>query len=435
MVSSLSAAEGTVRPGPLAGVRVLDLGDPLTIYAGKLLADLGADVLLVEPPGGVPARELPPFFHEQPGPATSLSFWFFNTSKRSLTCDLQTADGRALFARLAATAQIVLEGPPPGGLDALGVGYRRFHAELPALVWASISGFGSTGPHAGWLVDDLAGIAMSGILTLSGYPDRPPVQLPGNQGWYAASIQAAQGVLLALRVAERHGIGQLVDVSMQEALSLAQETAMQTWDMRREVRKRQGEARLMPGVGTYECADGHIYSMVGIPGFGATWRVLVGWMAEQGMAEDLGEERWQNILNNMNMRELTQLWSNPERLAEVQAQFAHVNEVLERFYRRFPKQVLYEEGQRRRILIGPANTAQDLLNDAQLLARGWFKRVEHPELGTSVTYPGPPYRLASSPWRIARRPPLPGEHNAEIYAGELGLSASDLATLAAAHAI
>src|SRR5579885_1095868 len=143
MVSSLSAAEGTVRPGPLAGVRVLDLGDPLTIYAGKLLADLGADVILVEPPGGVPARELPPFFHEQPGPATSLTFWFFNTSKRSVTCNLDTADGRALFARLLSTAQIVLEGPPPGGLNALGVGYHQLHAELRALVWASISGFGS----------------------------------------------------------------------------------------------------------------------------------------------------------------------------------------------------------------------------------------------------------------------------------------------------
>ncbi|HLZ69330.1 MAG TPA: CoA transferase [Dehalococcoidia bacterium] len=435
MVSPSSAAiESNARPGPLTGVRVLDLGDPLTIYAGKLLADLGADVILVEPPGGVPARNLPPFFHEQSGPATSLTFWFFNTSKRSVTCDLHTADGRALFARLVPTAQIVLEGGPPGGLDELGIGFQRFHAELPALIWAGISGFGSTGPRAGWLADDLVGIAMSGILTLSGYPDRPPVQLPGNQGWYAAGIQAAQGLLLALRVAEQHGAGQFVDVSMQEALSLAQETAMQTWDMRREVRKRQGEARLMPGVGTYECADGHLYSMVGIPGFGANWQVLAGWMAEQGMAEDLGNEHWQNILNSMNIRELTQLWSNPEKLADLQAQYAHVNDVLERFYKRFSKQYLYEEGQRRRLLIGPANTARDLLNDAQLAARGWFQQVEHPELQQTVTYPGPPYRLARSPWQIARRPPLPGEHNIEVF-GTLGLSPADLATLTAAHAI
>ncbi len=433
--SSAAATEHEARPGPLAGVRVLDLGDPLTIYASKLLADLGADVILVEPPGGVAARNLPPFYQDQPGAATSLTFWFFNTSKRSVTCDLNSADGRALFAKLVGTAQIVLEGDPPGGLDALGVGYQRFHQEQPALVWASITGFGSSGPHAGWLADDLVGIAMSGIMTLSGYPDRPPVQLPGNQGWYAAGIQAAQGVLLALRLAEACGIGQFVDVSMQEALSLAQETAMQTWDMRREVRKRQGEARLMPGVGTYECADGHLYSMVGIPGFGANWQVLAGWMAEQGMAEDLGSEHWQSILNNMNMRELTKLWSNPEKLAEVQQQYGHVNEVLARFYQRFTKQYLYEEGQRRRILIGPANTAKDLLNDAQLAARNWFQQVEHPELDDTVTYPGPPYRLAKSPWQIARRPPLPGEHNRELWQGELGCEPHELAALTATRAI
>lgn len=421
--------------GPLDGVRVLDLGDPLGLYATKLLADLGADVILIEPPGGVAARRLPPFYHDDPSPDRSLSFWFYATSRRSVTCDLRSADGRRLFADLAKTAQVVVSGGMPGELDALGVGYERFKRDQPALIWASVTGFGDSGPHANWLSSDLIAVAMSGIMTLAGYPDRPPYRPPEGQGVTAAGIQAAQGILMALRVAERDGIGQHVEISMQEALSMAQETAMQTYDMRGDVRKRIGESRLLPGVGTYACADGYIYSMVGIPGFGAPWPVLAGWMAEEGMAEDLTDQRWLSMLANVNMREMTRLMSDPERLAEMTKQFTHVNDVLERFYARHPKQYLYEEGQRRRLLIGAVNTPRDLAENKQLNARGWFQHVDHPELADTIIYPGPPFRLAESPWRIGRRPPLVGEHNAEIWGSELGYSGEELSALAGVGAI
>jgi len=370
MTTPLTPEQQSALPGPLRGVRVLDLGDPLAMYTGKLLADLGADVILIEPPGGVPARSLPPFYHDVPGPTTSLPFWFWATSRRSVTCNLDTVDGRALFRRLAGTAAVVLDGGAPDRLEALEAGFSVCRRDNPALVWASVSGFGRSGPHAGWSAPDLVAIAMSGVLTLSGFPDRPPAQLPGEQGLLAAGIQAAQGVLLALRVAERTGRGQVVEVSMQEALSLAQETAMQTWDMQHVVRKRTGDARLLPGIGTYPCADGYVYSLVGVPGFGAPWSVLAAWMAEEGMADDLVEERWQTLLGSLNVRELTRLLADPDQLAEMQGKFAHVNQVLGRFYARFPKERLYEQGQQRRLLIGPVNTAADLVHDRQLNARG-----------------------------------------------------------------
>jgi crotonobetainyl-CoA:carnitine CoA-transferase CaiB-like acyl-CoA transferase len=175
--------------------------------------------------------------------------------------------------------------------------------------------------------------------------------------------------------------------------------------------------------------------MVGIPGFGAPWSVLAAWMAEVGMAEDLAEARWQSLLMNVNMRELTRLMSDAAKLEEMQGQFTHVNEVLGRFYARYPKQYLYEEGQRRRLLIGAVNTPQDLAENKQLNARGWFQHVDHPELDDTLIYPGPPYRLGASPWRIGRRPPLIGEHNAEIWGRELGVGDDEMTALAGAGAI
>ena len=222
---------------------------------------------------------------------------------------------------------------------------------------------------------------------------------------------------------------------MQEALSMSQETAMQFWDMRREIRKRTGDTRLLPGVGTYECADGHVYMMVGVPGFGAPWPVLAGWMDEEGMAGDLIEEEWQTLLNQTDMRNLTALMTQPEELQKLMVRYAHVNEVLSAFLATKSKQELYEEGQRRRLLIGPVNSPKDLLENKQLNARSWYQAVEHPELGEAITYPGPPFRHAETEWAIRRRPPLLGEHTVEILQGELGLTLEQITALMGAGVI
>ena len=160
--------------GALDGVRVLDLTSEMGWYAGKLLADLGADVIKVEPPGGDPSRGRAPFWQGQPGRETSLRFWYFNTNKRSVTLDLGQFDGRWLFQELVKTADIVLESwtaTERAGLSELGLSSSEALEAQPSLVWVSITGFGLDGPKSGWQVTDLIAQAASGIATLAGYPD------------------------------------------------------------------------------------------------------------------------------------------------------------------------------------------------------------------------------------------------------------------------
>ncbi len=232
---------------------------------------------------------------------------------------------------------------------------------------------------------------------------------------------------------------------MQEALSLNQETAMQTWDIRHELRRRSGEGRRLPtgqllrvpGIGTYECADGYVYLMIGVPGFGAPLPVLIDWMAEESKAEDLSSPEWKGVFGRLDLRLVAQLvfGQDPELWKEWLPKFGHVDPVVQRFVRSYPKRRLYEEGQRRGLLVAPVSTPKDVVDSPQLNARDWFAEVEHQELGTAVKYPGPPYRLSATPWRVWRRPPRIGEHNREVYMEELGLTASQLEALAGAGVI
>ncbi len=431
--------------GPLSGLRVLELAGQAGAYCGKLLADLGADAIKVEPPEGDPARRIPPFFHDDPHPEKSLYFFAFNTSKRSITLDIGKADGQALFRRLAQKADVIIETYPPGYMDGLGLGYQALSRANPGLIYCSITGFGLSGPRAHWQASDLIAVAMSGMMYLAGFPEDPPNRPYGDQAYYCASIQACTGILTALLYRDRTGLGQLVEVSMQEALSMNQETAMQYWDLRQELRRRQGEGRRLPsgewfrvpGLGTYECADGHVFLMIGLPGFGAPLTTLIDWMAEEGMAEDLTDPRWKEIFAQIDLRLIAVLLQSPDvSLAqEWVPRFRHVDPIIERFIRTKPKHVLYEEGQRRGLLIAPVNTPKDVVENPQLNARGFFQEVAHPELGATIRYPGPPYRLGLTPARIWRRPPRIGEHNLEVYRDELGLSPQELSALAAAGVI
>ena len=219
----------------LDGVRVLDLTSEMGWYTGKLLADLGADVIKVEPVGGDPARGRAPFWQGKPGRETSLRFWYFNANKRSVTVDLGQFDGRWLFGRLVETADIVIESwtaTERSQLSELDVLPDAYTESQPALIWVSITGFGLSGPKAGWEVTDLVAQAASGIATLAGYPDGSPMRIAGNQAYVVAGISAAQGALLALLQAEATGVGQRVETSIQEALSICQETAHLQWTFR-----------------------------------------------------------------------------------------------------------------------------------------------------------------------------------------------------------
>ena len=424
-------------PAALDDIRVLDLAGEIGQYCTKLLADLGADVIKIEPPEGDPVRDLPPFYHDEPGPDKSLYWLNLNTNKRSATLNIADAEGRKLLEKLVATADVVVESFEPGYLDGLGLGYEGLTKIKPEIILTSVTGFGQTGPHAHFKAPDIVGVAMGGIMWLAGDPQDPPNVPPWRQGYISASIQAAAGTMMAIYHRDVNGEGQHVDVSMQEALSMAQETAMQYWDMLQQLRNRTGAGTILPisipGIGPYECRDGWVYGFVGTPG-GAPWSDLLQWMIDEGAAEDLAEEPYHDFCMNLNMRFLTSLMQDPASLGDKIKIMSHVEQVLRRFVAGKGKWEVYEGAQRKRLLFGIVSTPEDIANNPQLQHRKWLTPIEHPELQDTLSYPGPPYRLSETPWAIRRRPPLLGEHNSEIYS-DLGVREDELERLHAAGVI
>jgi crotonobetainyl-CoA:carnitine CoA-transferase CaiB-like acyl-CoA transferase len=422
----------------LDDIRVLDLAGETGVYATKLLADLGADVIRIEPPDGDPLRDIGPFWHDERAADRSLSFFNLNTSKRSITLDITTEGGKAVFRRLVASADVVVESFQPGYLDALGLGYDGLCAITPGIILTSITGFGQDGPHAGYAWSDIVGVAMSGMMNLAGEKADPPNRPYGNQGYICAGIDGAAGTMMALVHRDATGEGQHVDVSMQEALSINMETAMVTYDMNHRVATRIGARGAIPieipGIGIFEASDGQIYAYLGTPG-GAPWTTMLDWMNREGKAEDLNDEPYLSTIQNLNLKFLTSLMTEPEKLGERLAILKHIYGVFARFCANMPKWTLYEEAQKQRIMLGIVSTPEDLAKNPQLAYRQWFQDVEHEHLATTVRYAGPPYRLSQTPWAMRRRPPLPGEHNIEVYVDELGISLREIEKLRAAGAV
>ena len=283
----------------LDDIRVLDLTGETGVYCTKLLADLGADVIRIEPPAGDPLRDIGPFWHDEKAADRSLSFLHNNTNKRSITLDIAAPEGKALFEKLVAAADIVVETYAPGYMDSLGLGYAGLCAIKPDIILTSITGFGQTGPHAAYAWSDIVGVAMSGMMNLAGDKEDPPNRPYGNQGYVCASIDGAAGSMMALYHRDLTGEGQHVDVSMQEALDINQETAMLTYDMTKRIATRTGARGLipidLPGIGIFEAKDGQVFAYLGTPG-GAPWTTMYDWMVREGKAEDLGDEP--NISND-----------------------------------------------------------------------------------------------------------------------------------------
>ena len=402
----------------LEGLRIVEFTDEIGSYCGRLLGDLGAEVIKVEPPGGGVQRRTPPFFRND-SVDTSIAFWVHNTSKKSVVLDLDAAAGQAAALKLVLSADVILEDHPAGYLAARGLGYEALKARKPSLVYASVTGFGQSGPHAAYAYSDIVGQAMGGLMTLAGEPADPPNLIYGNQANVSASIQAAQGILLAVLHAEATGQGQQVDVSAQEAVSISQETAMQTWDLQKRNRSRTGERGMLPialpGLGVYNCkGGGHVFSYVLAPG-GADFPELIAWMHERGMAEDLTQEPYVSTCASLNMGLLTRVMGDPTAAASVVPQLVHINDVMKRFFATLTAVEAYEQGQGRRLLIGIVSTPKDLAENTQLRARDWFRRLEFEFLNASVEFPGPPYRLSETPATFTR-PPRLGEHTEAVLA-------------------
>jgi benzylsuccinate CoA-transferase BbsE subunit len=392
---------GAGAPGALGGIRVLDLSGPIGNYCSRLFADLGAAVVLVEPPDGNGLRREGPFIDDIEGPERSLCFTYVNANKRGIVLDLEQAADREALLRLAATTDLVIESYEPGWLDAHGLGYGALSARNPQLVLTSITPFGQSGPYAHFLAEDLIGLAMGGLLYLAGYPDTAPMAAYGRQGHAAASMFAAVGSMLALYAAEARGVGEQVDISMQECVAMGLETAAQFYDLEGTVRKRYAGKQRNAGTGLFPCKDGYVLFMAGGVGGHRFWKMSTDWLIAQGVAgaEQFREPQWQ-----------THEYINTDAAKEI------FYSVFVPFAERHSKLELYEMAQAAHLPIAPLSTTADLLANPQLRHRGFFTEMRHPLVDHPFLAPGAPYRLSGTPWRLTRPAPRLGEHTAQVLA-------------------
>jgi crotonobetainyl-CoA:carnitine CoA-transferase CaiB-like acyl-CoA transferase len=408
-------SDATVGKRALAGRRVLELADEKGVYCGKLLADMGADVIKIEKPGGDATREIPPFWGDQSHPERGLFFLYTNTSKRGVTLDLTGVEGQGLFRRLAETADVVLETLPPGFLEGLGLGYRDLREVNPRLVFTSITDFGQTGPQRSFKSSDLVASALGGSMYVTGEEEDPPVKLAGSQAHMMASTYAAASSMIALYRSAISGEGQHVDISVEEAtVSVSHICGVGKWLDDGIIPKRRGTG-LFASVpsGAYPCTDGMVYLMINRP---LHWQALARWINEVTGNQEVLDPMFEGPSSaRQPYRDLLDIY-----ISDLTSQFS-VGEI-------------YHEGQRRHIAFTPVNTAAAVARDAHLVGRNYFVDVEHPGGGT-LEYPGGAYRHSATPWRIARAAPGVGEHNHEIYGGELGVTQEQLRSLEEAGVI
>ena len=418
--SNTSSVRNVPGEGPFAGIRVLELSGEMGQFCGKLMADLGADVIKIEPPGGEASRRVGPFLDDVPHGDRSLAFWHYNTSKRGITLDLETADGQAIFRRLAARADVILETRAPGHLASLGLGYSDLAKENPRLVMCSLTPFGQTGPWRDYAASDLLHLAAGGQMASCGYdeedvPDAPPIAPGGGQAWHIGCHFAYIGVLAALVYRTATGRGQYIDASVHEACALTTEAAVPAYVYTGEVVKRQTGRHhgVTPTPRTqFLTKDGRFVNAMSAtrltPG---VLKVLGELMDGYGLAEDLLDPGYQDQ-------------------AVIEDKAAHIMEVITRFLAGIPQQEAYREGQKRGLPWGAVRTPDELLGDGHLEDRGFWLQVQHPEMDRTFTYPGGAAVYGDSPWRIRRRAPLIGEHNREVYCKELGITPVELDQLA-----
>src|ERR1035437_9075034 len=278
--------------GVLSQYRVLDLTDEKGLLCGKILGDLGADVIKIEKPGGDPARNIGPFYHDDPDPEKSL-FWFaLNTSKRGITLNIETTDGQEILKGLVKTADFVIESFSPGYLDKLGLGYPALMEIKPGIILVSIAPFGQNGPYKDWKGADIVAWAMSGEMSGWGDVDRPPVRISNHsQAYLNAAADGAIGALMALYQRWNTGEGQHIDISIQEALSLMDGgNRNPAWARNPGVVRKRGDAE-MPGAGhrtirLWACKDGYVSWSHGGPSVLGPSLPLIKWMQTEGMSND-----------------------------------------------------------------------------------------------------------------------------------------------------
>jgi len=404
----------------LSPYRVVDLTTERGLLCGQILGDLGADVIQVEPPGGSPARRLGPFVDDGPHPDRSLFWWAQTRNKRSITLALDDPAGRDVLMQLVAGADFVIESDDPGVQAARGLGFDDVARVNPRCVYVSITPFGQDGPRAHWADSDLVLLAASGPLLLTGDADRAPIRLPVAQAYLHAGAEAAVAAMVAHHARQRSGRGQHVDVSAQQALTLATQSYILCAPLGApEVQRTAGglrhgriEIRLL-----FPARDGHVaITFLFGSAIGPFSRRLMEYIHDEGGCDAATRDKdW--------LRYTELLMTGAEPMEE----FERVKAVIAAFTATRPKAELLEAAVARGLLVAPVSTLAEVAASPQLASRGYWQELPHPELGRSVRYPGPFARFGASPMTYRRRPPLVGEHTRELLGDELGLDLDALA--------
>jgi crotonobetainyl-CoA:carnitine CoA-transferase CaiB-like acyl-CoA transferase len=388
----------------LPGYRVLDLTSSMGALCGKMLRDLGMEVLKIEPPGGDPTRSEPPFANGHAHSEGSLRFAYLNAGKRSVTLDAAKPSGRKLLLDLVERADIVVEDFAPGQLAELGLCYEALVERQKKLILVSISGFGQDGPYAHFKTTDIVGNAMGGLLYISGDPTMTPCNPPETQSYYYASLFAAYGVTLALWQRETRGIGAWIDASIQASMALHEHVAF-NYSAEGRVMKRAGSQHQHNApANLFQCKNGWISLFV----TQNHWPILL--RVWDNHDPELDDPKW----INSNLR---------------RQHADYINAQVTSFTSRFSKEDLAELMQKHGIPGLPVNSPSDFMKDPHIQARGFFAEVTHPVLGT-FAQPGCPFMVNGK--RGAPAPaPLLGQHNEEVYCRDLGMTETDLEVLTA----
>ena len=398
--------------GAFEGVRVVEFAEMVSgPYCGKLLADMGAEVIKVEgPPEGDPARGRGPFPDDKPDPEQSALFLYLNANKRSVAVDTSKAGGGETFGRLIDWADVLIDNNPPAVLDALGFDWKQLHNRNPRLILTSITPYGRTGPRATCKGTDLTGYHAGGLGTLmpprSVDVSRAPTKAGGYPTGYHAGLTAGLATAAAL-FGRRDGDGCLIDVSEQEAIvSLARGHLVQN------VYQRVTWSRVPdrpPAFGRMECADGYVVMHI------------------------VEDHHWRSLVELMGNPD----WARGEEWNSYAYRCGHLFEIghkIDEWARTQKREEFHHQGSAKGFAVGSVYDAKEVLGSRQLAARNYFVEVDHPEAGT-LRHAGWPYQMSASPPCIQRAAPLLGEHNREVLCDVLGYSEADFESLLRSAAI
>ena len=392
----------------LPGIRVLDLSSSMGAFCGKLLRDLGMDVIKIEPPEGDSLRAEPPFAGPQVNRESSLRFAYLNAGKRGVTLDITQPSGRQLFLNLVRRCDVILDTFEPGYLAQHDLGYDVMLEQNPKLILVSLTGFGQDGPYAHFKAPDIVTTALGGLLYISGDPDLPPCMPPESQSYYFSSIFAAYGVMLALWQRETRGIGAHIDASVQASMALHEHVAFNYAAEGRVMKRAGSQHQHNAPANLFRCKNGYIALFV----TQNHWPIFLKIWDDH--PAELDDPKW---INN-NLRR-----ANAEM----------INAMVTSYTLRFLKEDLAHLMQKNGIPALPVNSPSDFMCDPHIRERGFFASVVHPLLG-SFEQPVPPFVVNGN--RLTTAPaPLLGQHNHEVFCGELDLSKSELEILAAGGVI